>query len=88
MAYSPESPIIQTEDGFKVRETEEYVIEVHEMLFNWRIVIMRPNQKITIDHAYCYYGTGLETLARAIAAAVAWEDPYNTKPEGFDKQAF
>lgn len=41
-----------------------------------------------MTHGYCYFGTGLESLARAVAAGLQWVDPLNTAPEGFDKQAF
>lgn len=82
------SKIIQTEDGFRIRETSEYVIEVHAMLFNWRLIVMLPNQNVTIEHGYCYFGRDLESLARAIAAGLEWADPLATEPTGFDKKAF
>lgn len=59
-----------------------------KMLYNWRLVVMRPHQQIDTIHGYCYFGTDLATLARTVAAGLQWEDPLHSAPEGFDKQAF
>lgn len=80
--------IQQTENGYRLQETDEYVVEVWPMLFNWRLIVMLPNQNTTVEHGYCYFGRGLESLARATAAGLTWADPLNTLPDGFDKQAF
>lgn len=58
------------------------------MLYNWRLVVMRPHQQIDTIHGYCYFGTDLATLARTVAAGLQWENPLHSAPEGFDKQAF
>lgn len=42
----------------------------------------------TLDHGYCYFGLGLESLARAVAAGLEWKDPLRTDPTGFDRKAF
>lgn len=76
------------DNGWRVKSTDEYVVEVWKTLFNWRLVVMVPNQQATVEHGFCYFGLGLESLTRAIAAGLEWEDPMNTKPAGFDKQAF
>lgn len=76
------------DEGFRIEETEDYVIEVHRMLFNWRLVIMPPNQQIIIWHGYCYFGLGHNSLDAALEAGSNWKDPMNTEPEGFDKKAF
>lgn len=31
---------------------------------------------------------GLESLARAVAAGLEWQDPLHTDPAGFDRKAF
>ncbi|WP_133962406.1 hypothetical protein [Rathayibacter sp. PhB151] len=80
--------IVRTENGFRLQETETFTVEVWKMLFNWRLVVMPPHQQVETTHGYCYFGTGLESLARAVAAGLQWADPMNTAPEGFDKQAF
>lgn len=80
--------IQEVETGFRLQETEDYVVEVWPMLFNWRLVVMLPNQNVTIEHGYCYFGRGLDALAKATAAGLIWSDPLNSPPEGFDKQAF
>lgn len=78
----------EIENGFRVRLTEEYSIEVWRMLFNWRLVILEPDQQVSVWHGYCFFGTDLTSLARAIAAGLAWEDPMHTDPPDFDKKAF
>lgn len=80
--------IVPIENGFRLAQTGEYVIEVWAYLFNWRLVVMPPNQKLIVSHGYCYFGRGLETLTRAVAAGLEWEDPMHTDPPGFDKKAF
>lgn len=80
--------IVRTENGFRLQETETFTVEVWRMLFNWRLVVLPRHQQIETTHGYCYFGTGLESLARAVAAGLQWADPMNTAPEGFDKQAF
>jgi hypothetical protein len=76
------------ENGYRLQACDEYVVEVWRMMFNWRLVVMLPNQTSTIEHGFCYFGTSLESLARAVAAGIAWDDPLHTLPGGFDKQAF
>jgi hypothetical protein len=76
------------DNGWRVKSTDEYVVEVWKTLFNWRLVVMVPNQQSVVEHGFCYFGLGLESLTRAIAAGLEWEDPFITKPNGFDKQAF
>ncbi|XUK64640.1 hypothetical protein ABMA10_21945 [Plantibacter sp. RU18] len=80
--------IVRIDNGFRLQETDEYVVEAWKMLYNWRLVVMRPHQQVDTIHGYCYFGTDLETLARAVAAGLQWEDPLHSAPEGFDKQAF
>ncbi|ROS46197.1 hypothetical protein [Curtobacterium sp. PhB78] len=78
-----------TEYGFRVRATDQYVIDVRKMLFNWRLIgSLAPAYGITDQHGFCYFGRTEEALHRAVAAGLTWEDPLNTEPEGFDKQAF
>jgi hypothetical protein len=80
--------IVRISNGFRLQETEEYTVEVWKMLYNWRLVVMPPRQQIETTHGYCYFGTDLEALARAVAAGLTWADPLRTPPSGFDKQAF
>jgi len=80
--------IIPTENGFRLQTTDEYVVEVWAMLYNWRLIVMLPNQTITVEHGFCYFGRDFETLARAVAAGLTWENPLTDAPEGYDKQAF
>ena len=78
--------IVSTPQGFQLQKTEEYTVEVWRMIVNWRLVVF--TNTVTVEAAYCYFGTGLETLARAVAAGLEWQDPLHTDPPGFDKKAF
>lgn len=80
--------VVPIEQGFLVQDTPEYRVEVWRMLFNWRLVVLPPGPPTFVYHGYCYFGTDLESLARAIAAGLEWADPINTAPEGFNKKAF
>lgn len=80
--------IIPIENGFRLQETDEYVVEVWAMLYNWRLIVMLPNQALTVEKGYCYFGRDFGTLAKAVAAGLTWESPLTTAPEGYDKQAF
>lgn len=75
--------------GYRLRATEDYVVDCTRMLFNWRLHVTTPE----LDgreylHGYCYFGRDVTTMHRAIAAGLAWEDPLHTAPEGYDKQAY
>jgi hypothetical protein len=78
---------VRISNGFRLQETEEFTVEVWKMLYNWRLVVMPPRQQIETTHGYCYFGTDLEVLARAVAAGLEWSDPLRTAPRGFDKKA-
>ena len=80
--------ITRIDNVFRLQETAEYVVEVWRYVFNWRLVVLLPEQQVSVEHGFCYFGTGLEPLARAVAAGLEWEDPLRTLPAGFDKQAF
>lgn len=80
---------IKTENGFIVQQTSEFVVDVTLMLFNWRVhVALADRYGSFYERGYCYFGTGPDTLVRAVLAAKQWEDPLHTDPVGFDKQAF
>lgn len=89
---SSDAPYERTAEGsFVIAKTDEFVVEVTPMIFNWRVVVATPDQyQSTWEKGYCYFGTGLETLIRATIAAEEWAkgDPFTTDPEGYDKRAF
>jgi hypothetical protein len=77
------------EGGYRVRATDEYLVDVMLMMFNWRVVVTLPEEEGTFHlHGFCYFGRTEESFQRAVAAALAWEDPLNGTPPGFDKQAY
>lgn len=85
---SEDDRITRIDNGFRVQVSDEHVVEVWRYLFNWRLVSMLPAQRATAERGYCFFGTGLEPLARAIAAGLAWEDPLRSDPPDYDKRAF
>lgn len=80
--------IEEISNGFRLQSTDEYVVEVWRYLFNWRLVVMKAHDQINVVHGYCYFGTRLESLTRAVTAGMEWVDPLLTPPREFDKQAF
>lgn len=80
--------IVEISNGFRLQETDKYVVEVWGYIFNWRLVVYPAGQLTSVSHGYCYFGRGLEPLARAVAAGLEWQDPMHTDPTGFDKKAF
>lgn len=80
--------ITEIENGFRIRQTEEFTVEVWRYTFNWRLVSMLPNQQTTTARGYCFLGITLESLARAVAAGLEWDDPLHGDPPDYDKRAF
>ena len=75
--------------GYIVRRTDTYVVDVVCQIYNWRLHVSNADEYgKTYVHGYCYFGTGAETLAGALVAAHAWEDPLHTDPIGYGKKAF
>lgn len=40
-----------------------FTVEVWNMVFNWPLVVVSPRQQVETTRGYCYFGTGLESLA-------------------------
>lgn len=82
--------IVETEHGFRLMrdDSDLCIVEVWRYLFNWRLVSMLPDQSLTTERGYCFFGTGLESLSRAIAAGLTWDDPLRSDPPDYDKRAF
>ena len=75
--------------GYRLAEGDDWYVEVHRMLYNWRLVVgLAELDGVSYEKGYCYFGTDQATLAKAILAARAWEDPLDTDPVGFDKRAY
>jgi hypothetical protein len=70
--------------GYRVRETEHYYLDVMKMLLNWRLVTTYKDDS-GWHRGWCYYGTGPQALANAVAAANAWDGSDDTEPDGWDK---
>lgn len=80
--------IVPISNGYRLQETDTYVVEVWQYLFNYRLIVRLSDDPVSVEHGYCYFGRGLESLTRAVAAGLEWTDPLHTPPHGFDKQAF
>lgn len=70
---------------FTVKETDEWLIEVCPMIFNWRVVLTPRDCPETWEHGWCYFGTGELTFLRAVAAAQAFDPATESAPMGYDK---
>ena len=71
--------------GFRVHETDDYFIDVIEMLFNWRVVAAPKSCPLTYDAAYCYIGKDQPTFIAAVLGARVWDGPGTGHPPGWDK---
>lgn len=73
--------------GFRVKETEDYYVDLQKMLVNWRVMSTRKEVS-GWDRGFCFFGTDTATLLRAVAGAIAWnpDDP-GSEPPGWDKNA-
>lgn len=80
-------PISQVSGGLRVKETETAWVDVMRMIYNWRVVRVLKDSPETVDRAWCYYGTDIATLLRAVEAAIAWDGGDGTAPAGWDKDA-
>lgn len=78
-------PLTKIEGGFRVKETPTHYVDVLLQLFNWRVALTPKRLPETIDRAFCYAGTGPDTLVKAIWAAQQWDGTLDTEPEGWNK---
>lgn len=82
---APVTPLDDDAAGFRIKETPTHYIDVVPMIYNWRVIRVPKACPLTVDGAWCYYGTQINSLLRAVAAAVAWDGTGN--PAGWDKNA-
>lgn len=82
-----EQLVLSKNGSYLITETPEYLIEVHRMLFNFRVLLTLAGDA-HYTSGFCYFGTTADTLVTAVAAARAWTDPLNTEPIGHNKKAF
>jgi hypothetical protein len=85
--FAEQQGIVPTWYGYRVRSTDAFIVEVLATVFNWRLVVHQHDSMCepsdiaagtcasTYEHGFCYFGRGLSTLAEAVAAGLAWEDP-------------
>ena len=82
----------RTESGdIIIVRTDDYVIDLTQMLFNWRLhVATAEDYGKTYVHGYCYFGKTYLTGLKAFTAGIEWAtgDPLTSQPPGFDKEAF
>ncbi len=85
-------PYERTADGgFIIKRTDEFVIDVVPMIYNWRLHVATPEAYGAFyEKGYCFFGLGLDVLVKAVTAAEEWAkgDPFVTDPPGFDKRAY
>lgn len=80
--------VTATDYGYRIERSDEYTVEVHKMLYNWRLVVGYKDDPNGLLHGYCYFGTGYFVLLRAIGAGLMWKDPLNEEPMSYDKKAY
>lgn len=80
-------PVTLIDGGLRVKDTGTAYVDVMRMIFNWRVARTPKDHPESVDRAWCYYGTGTETLLRAVAAARDWDGGDDTAPRGWDKNA-
>ena len=71
--------------GFRVKETETHWVDVLKMIWSWRIVTTSKDVPESYDRHWCYAGTSLLSLIRAVGAAAEWDGSDGTEPEGWNK---
>lgn len=82
-------PEVTPEGAVVLARTDDYVIDMQPMIFNWRLHVARAEEYGQFYvHGYCYFGRGDAPRLAALAAAAVWHDPLTTEPAGFDKQAY
>jgi hypothetical protein len=75
----------EIDGGLRVGETDTHYIDVLKMMFNFRVVNTRKDQPGLYDSGFCYFGTDVQSLLRAVAAGVAWAESGAEEPPGWDR---
>lgn len=68
-----------------VKQTENWLVEICPMIFNFRLLLTPVHCPDVWDHAWCYFGTDAATLTRAMLAATAFDPETQSAPVGYDK---
>lgn len=93
---TPDEVVTPIDGGYHIKVRDDGLcIDVLQMLYNWRIVLSRPDH-VTYLHAWCYFGHGVDdsgkpknmetALVAAMMAAKAWDGCGD--PPGHDKKVF
>lgn len=79
------SEAVPVAGGFRVKETETAWIDVLRMIFNWRVANTLKSDPDSSRRHWCYAGTSLLTLIRAVGAVAEWDGADGSEPEGWNK---
>lgn len=79
------SEVVPVDGGFRVKETEDCWIDVLRMIWNWRVAVTPKDTPWSYERHWCYAGTSLLTLIRAVGAVADWDGADSTEPEGWNK---
>lgn len=86
-----EEPGVRTltpiDGGWRVKTNDAgtHYIDIMVMIPNYRIATTPVDDPWFMDRHWCYAGRSLQTLVRAVGAAMAWDGAEDTEPEGWNK---
>lgn len=80
-------PKLMPDIGWRVRTVGDHHIEIRQMLFNFRLVEARVDERGD-RRGWCYSGRDAGSFMTAVLAAWAWDGSADTEPPCYDKRAF
>jgi hypothetical protein len=71
---------------YTVKETEHWLVEVVEMIYNFRIVLTeKAGNTDTWEYGWCFRGKDIGDLLTVASAAREFDPETQTEPEGYFK---
>lgn len=78
-------PVPNERGCYTVKATENWLVEIMPMMYNYRVVLTPIGQLDGWEHGWCYFGKNFVTMLRAFLAARAFDPETQSAPEGYDK---
>jgi hypothetical protein len=70
---------------YTVKETEHWLVEVVEMIYNFRIVLTEKASPDSWEWGWCYQGKDIGSLLTVASAAREFDPETQTEPEDYFK---